>query len=73
MTVRFIDTRDRQCRTPVSGTPGPDMLVCGAETPPGRSDCPACRKRLYYRPTKTQIKAIDATAGRPFEPTRRPA
>lgn len=62
MTVRFLDVANNQCRTPVSGTPGPDMLVCGAPVLPGRTCCAKCRRKLYYRPTVKARAAVDRLA-----------
>lgn len=64
MTVRFADAGRRECQTPISGEPGPDMQVCGERTVPGRTCCPACLPRLYWR-YKGQ-PADEAAARRPL-------
>lgn len=63
--IRFLDTDAKHCRTPISGDPGPDMLVCGQPPVPGKSSCSECRARLYYRPTKTELKTLDWVAKQP--------
>jgi hypothetical protein len=66
MTTTFVAVTDQQCRAPVSGAPGPDMLVCGEATKPGSVYCPECHTRFYYKPTIRAIKALDFMAGRPL-------
>jgi uncharacterized OB-fold protein len=55
----------------MDGLPGPDMLVCGAKSVPARTFCVDCRARLYYRPTKTELKTVDWTAGKPLVARRK--
>jgi hypothetical protein len=60
--IPFIDTETHHCRTPLvmaHNPPGPDMLVCGQPTVPGKTYCTSCRAVLYYRPTKTELKSLD--------------
>lgn len=49
--VPFLRARDGQCRFSIDlfSRPSPDMLVCGAATPVGRSWCPACASRVFSR------------------------
>lgn len=68
--TRFVDATDFSCRTPISGNPGPDMLICGNATLPGRTFCPECKPRLYYRPTARELRGLDFKAGRPIQPVR---
>lgn len=67
MTTTFLAVTDQQCRTPMSGNPGPDMIVCGEATKPGSSYCPECHARFYYKPTARALKTMDFIVGRPVK------
>lgn len=64
--ISFLTATERQCKTPVSGEPGPEMMVCGEPALPGRTACAICRPRLYYRPTKIELNRIDHSAAKPL-------
>jgi hypothetical protein len=46
------------------------MIVCGEATKPGSAYCPECRARLYYRPGKRELNAMDFTIGTPLRPVK---
>ena len=66
----FVDIRDGQCRAPLSGSPGPAMMLCGEKALPGQSWCATCRPRLFYRPTNRELRGLDFKAGRPIQPLK---
>jgi hypothetical protein len=73
MTTTFLAVGSNQCRAPVvmaHNPPGPDMIVCGEATKPGSAYCPECRARLYYRPGKRELNAMDFTIGTPLRPVK---
>jgi hypothetical protein len=60
----IIHLNARECRFPIGETDDGTHLFCAAETAPGSSYCPACRKRVYA-PTSYKPR-IGHTAGRRF-------
>jgi hypothetical protein len=64
----FADAGPKQCRRPLNGTSGMMMEICGAQSAPGKSYCEACRAIMYYRPTKQELKTMDAVYGKPIKP-----
>lgn len=58
MPVLFLESREGQCRFPVSDEPNLEMMVCGDLTKKGSSYCPKCHA-LVYVPASRQ-RALSA-------------
>lgn len=50
----FLELREPQCRFPVAGNPGPEMMCCGADRETDRSYC-AYHCIVAYRPLGQRI------------------
>jgi hypothetical protein len=62
MTVAFLDRRNDQCCTPMSGDPGPRMEVCGAPVKPGTVYCSKHYHRFYVPVTRGTVRMVKETA-----------